>query len=157
MPQPVIVTATTADLPDLWRLECACFDAARRTNRRSLRLSLQSPRQRVRLLRLSAGEPAAAYATLFLHRHTLRIYSVAVAPEHQGRGLGKELVKDAIALAVQAGARTVSLEVDALDTALVAWYERQGFATVARLDDYYAAGRPAVRMRRSLGQPEAAR
>jgi [ribosomal protein S18]-alanine N-acetyltransferase len=157
MPQPVIVTANAADLPDLWRLECACFDATRRTNRRGLRRSLQSPRQRVRLLRLNAGEPAAAYATLFLHPHTLRIYSIAVAPEHQGRGLGKALVKDAIALAVRAGARTVSLEVDALDTALMAWYERQGFATVARLDDYYAAGRPAVRMRRPLDQPPADR
>lgn len=157
MPQPVIVTATAADLPDLWRLECACFDATRRTTRRSLRHSLQSRHQRVRLLRRHADEQPAAYATLFLHRRTLRIYSIAVAPDQQGRGLGKALVQDAIAVAVQAGVRQVSLEVDALDAALVGWYERQGFAAVARLDDYYAPGRPAVRMRRPLGQPEAAR
>ncbi len=150
MPRFLIETATERDFDDLWRLECASFDQARRGSRRSLRRSLRSRRQRVRLARLAAGEPAVAAATLMLHPHTVRIYSVAVAPELQGRGLGQALVQDAALLAAAARARRVSLEVDALDTALVAWYERQGFAVVQRLDDYYGSGRPALRMRRSV-------
>jgi ribosomal protein S18 acetylase RimI-like enzyme len=155
MPQPFIETATEADLDDLWRLETACFDAARRASRRSLRRSLRSARQRVRLLRAAAGEPVVAYAILMLHPRTLRIYSLAVAPDQQGRGLGRALVADALALARAAGAERVSLEVDALDAALVAWYGRQGFAAAARLDDYYAPGRPALRLRRALGRADA--
>ncbi len=150
MEDVLIDTAQATDLDDLWRLESACFDAARRTTRRSLRRSIESPAQVVRLVRLVRGGPAVASSTLMLHPRTLRIYSVAVSPEHQGRGLGKALVADAIALAHQDGREAVSLEVDALDAALVAWYERQGFGTVAHLDDYYAPGRPALRMRRRL-------
>jgi len=145
-----IETATEADFADLWRLERECFDEERRASRRSLRHSLRSPRQCVRLLRRTAGGPAVASATLMLHPRTVRIYSVAVAPAAQGLGLGKALVQDAVELAAAAGAAQVSLEVDALDAALVAWYERQGFARVQRLDDYYGPGRPALRMRRPL-------
>jgi ribosomal protein S18 acetylase RimI-like enzyme len=150
MDRPFIETATEADLADLWRLENACFDEPRRASRRSLRRSLTSARQRVRVARLARGGPAAAAAILILYPRTLRIYSVAVAPELQGRGLGKALVHDALAVAAAAGAAQVGLEVDALDAALVAWYERQGFATTERLANYYGPGRPALRMKRRL-------
>lgn len=150
MPRFLIETATESDCADLWRLESASFDQARRSSRRSLRRSLRSRRQRVRLVRLAAGEPAVAAAILMLYPHTVRIYSVAVTPALQGRGLGRALVQDAVGLAAAIGARRVSLEVDALDTALVAWYERQGFVPAQRLEDYYGSGRPALRLRRSV-------
>jgi ribosomal protein S18 acetylase RimI-like enzyme len=151
MATPLIATATERDFTDLWGLECACFEAARRSSRRSLRRSLRSGHQIVRLARLEAAGPVVAYAVLMRHPRTLRIYSVAVAPDRQGQGLGKALVQDAIELAADAGCDQVSLEVDALDRALVSWYERQDFAITQRLDDYYGPGRPALRMRRRLG------
>ena len=151
MATPLIATATERDFTDLWCLECACFEEARRSSRRSLRRSLRSGHQIVRLARLEAAGAVVAYAVLMRHPRTLRIYSVAVAPDRQGQGLGKALVQDAIELAAGARCDQVSLEVDALDRALVSWYERQDFALTQQLDDYYGPGRPALRMRRRLG------
>jgi ribosomal protein S18 acetylase RimI-like enzyme len=147
---PLIETATRAHLPGLWELECACFEHGRRSSRRSLRHSLASRNQIVRFVREGADTRIAASCIIRMNLRTWRLYSIAVAPHRQGRGLGGALVRDAFDLAAGAGAVRISLEVDALDGELLSWYERHGFRVMRRLADYYGPGRPALRMLRTL-------
>ena len=141
-----------ADMPELWQLERECFEIPRRSSRRSLRRSLASGHQIVRVARRGPGWPILASAVLMRYVRTWRLYSMAVAPRARGLGLGKMLVADAAGMAAAAGADRLSLEADARDGKLVRWYEGQGFAVVSRLDDYYGPDRDALRMLRAIAR-----
>jgi len=146
-----IRTATPSDEQGLGELEGSCFDEDRRASRQSLRRSLSSPRQTVRVIDLPGvnGCPAVgltAAAILWLYPRSLRIYSVAVRPESRGEGLGRLLVADAFRLARERGLSRITLEADQANPTLVRWYESQGFAVTRQLPSYYAPGRHAVRM-----------
>lgn len=58
---------------------------------------------------------------------TLYLSMLAVAPEVQGHGLGRQLLHAAEAHAQQAGCRQVKMSVLALRPELLAWYERRGY------------------------------
>lgn len=83
---------------------------------------------------------------LFHHARHVRIYSIAVAPQHRGLGTGRHLVRLAKALARRRKCPTVTLEAECSDPALIRWYQRQGFERAETLADYYGSGRPACRM-----------
>ena len=146
-----IRTATPADESGLGELESSCFDEDRRSSPRSLKRSLSSPHQVVRVVdRAAVVGPSsaglAAVAVYWLYPRSLRLYSVAVCRESRGAGLGRLLVADAFREARERGLSRVTLEADQTDATLVRWYESQGFVVTAQLPSYYAPGRPAVRM-----------
>lgn len=141
--------ARRTDLPAIRALEAACFQPYRQASVASLRRSLSSRRQSVWVLDGKGGrKPGRLDGLLVLwhHRHRLRVYDVAVHPERQGTGLGRALLAHTEALARKHGCAWVSLEADPKEPGLLAWYERQGYASVARLPAYYKDGRAAVRM-----------
>lgn len=154
--------ATRRDLDALVALESLCFQPFRRASRRSLARSLRSPRQSVWVVDASAPTPGAgspsapaprnapnplaALLVLWHHPHRVRVYDVATHPDLRGHGLGNALMRHAEELARKAGCALVSLEADPREPGLVPWYERQGYRVVVRLADFYAKGRPAVRM-----------
>jgi ribosomal-protein-alanine N-acetyltransferase len=110
-----------------------------------------SPRQSVWVIDHPEKDGAAAALLVLWHHATrLRVYDVATHPDLRGRGLGLLLMRHAETLARKAGCRDISLEADAKDRRLVSWYEEQGYAVAGRLPDFYAAGRPAVRMRKAV-------
>jgi ribosomal protein S18 acetylase RimI-like enzyme len=59
-------------------------------------------------------------------------------------------MRHAETLAKRTGCKDVSLEADAHDAALIAWYRRQGYDVVERMPHFYAQGRPAVRLRKAV-------
>lgn len=66
-------------------------------------------------------------------RHVANIYSVYVAPEHRGRGVGKLLLESAIsAIRKHGGVLKVKLDVNPEMRAAVALYEGAGFMVVGR-------------------------
>jgi [ribosomal protein S18]-alanine N-acetyltransferase len=148
---PRIRRATMRDHDALRALEDAAFQPWRQASRRSLRRSLVSPRQSVWMIDHPGrtGE-AAALLVLWHHRIRLRVYDVATHPDVRGQGLGWHLMRHAERLAKEQGCADVSLEADAKDLPLIAWYERQGYAVVERLPGFYVGGRPAVRMRKAV-------
>jgi ribosomal protein S18 acetylase RimI-like enzyme len=146
-----IRTATASDEQGLGELESSCFDEDRRASRQSLRRSLNSRRQTVRVIDLPSvsGTPSAgltAAAIFWLYPHSLRIYSVAVRPDSRRGGLGRLLVADAFRMARERGLSQITLEADQANATLVRWYESQGFKVTRHLPSYYASGRHAVRM-----------
>jgi ribosomal protein S18 acetylase RimI-like enzyme len=60
-------------------------------------------------------------------RHVVYVRGLAVAPEHQGRGVGRALVEAAARLAEDRGARRLTLRVLAVNVAARALYESCGF------------------------------
>jgi ribosomal-protein-alanine N-acetyltransferase len=143
--------ATKRDHDALRALEDTAFQPWRRASRKSLRRSLSSRRQSVWVID-HPTKPAQSAALLVLWHHAtrLRVYDVATHPDVRGQGLGFQLMRHTEALARQAGCKDVSLEADAKDAALIAWYQAQGYTIVERLPRFYVGGRPAVRMRKAI-------
>lgn len=89
------------------------------------------------------GYVAVGRATrLESNRHVADIRGLAVAPEHQGRGLGRALVHAALDAARERGARKVTLRVLGPNTAARALYESCGFVVEGvRRDEFLLDGR----------------
>jgi ribosomal protein S18 acetylase RimI-like enzyme len=89
------------------------------------------------------GYVAVGRAThLESNRHVADIRGLAVAPDHQGRGLGRALVHAALDAARERGARKVTLRVLAPNTAARALYESCGFVVEGvRRDEFLLDGR----------------
>ena len=108
------------------------------------------------------GGKVRAYATLLFSRGTslARLYSIAVDPEHQGRGIGWSLLRAAEQAALERDAVYMRLEVRADDPVTQAFYARAGFRKFGVQTHYYDDDADAVRMEKCLVRrphPELAR
>jgi len=86
------------------------------------------------------------------------ILTLATAPSHRRRGVGRALVEASAGAAAAAGARAVFLEVAADNAAALALYAGAGFVAVGRRRGYYARGASridAVVLRRDLNTGDA--
>lgn len=87
---------------------------------------------------VSAGQlfvierPAAAYACWYPRGDHIHLDSLAVAPNHQGKGLGQALIAGAKDAARRAGLAAVELYTNAAMTGNLALYQRLGFEVIAR-------------------------
>lgn len=147
--RPAIGPAGPEDVPALLALEQAAF-AGDRLSRRSLARLVRLPTCRFVVARSNGA--LAGYAIVLLHRRrrAARIYSLAVAAEFSGQGLGGALVEAACEAARRAGRRAISLEVRADNPRAIALYGRHGFAETGTVADYYEDGEGAIRMTRKL-------
>jgi ribosomal protein S18 acetylase RimI-like enzyme len=81
----------------------------------------------------AAGVSLLGYAQLaqpmaiVSHAHVLSLAGLAVLPEHQGRGVGRQLVEAAVLEARARGSRRLTLRVLASNTLARRTYERCGF------------------------------
>ena len=149
--QPAIGPAAPDDVPALLTLENAAF-AGDRLTRRSLARLVRSSSSPVLVARLDGA--LAGYAIVLLHRRrrAARLYSLAVAAQFAGRGIGRALVEAACETARQAGRSAVTLEVRTDNHRAAALYRRSGFAEAEKVDDYYEDGQTALRMVRVLDE-----
>lgn len=140
--------AELEDVPALLRIESASFAPHRQSNAKSLRLSVVSTFQSVWVAEKKEGHKnrIVASAILYPHKRRIRIYSIAVDPACRGEGVGRSFMAKIREIAENRGCQGISLEADASDTRLVAWYAEQGFTIRKILTDYYAPGEDALRM-----------
>ena len=97
----------------------------------------------------AAGEvadPIIGYAGLNVIGPEADVQTVAVAPERQGAGVGRQLVTALIAAAQHRGAGQLHLEVRADNLAALRLYRRLGFTSDGRRRGYYGAGQDAELM-----------
>jgi len=149
--------ASLGDLDDLMALEQRCFAKPVAMNRRQMRYLLQAPTATIHVVRESDHVVAAA---LLLRRKTrggpsARLYSIAVANSHRGRGLGRTLLNSCLDVVRQESLPSVVLEVAVDNTPAIALYESSGFVRAKRLADYYAPGKDAWKMKLALSSPAA--
>jgi ribosomal protein S18 acetylase RimI-like enzyme len=76
----------------------------------------------------------------------MRIFSIAVLPEYQGQGIGKQLLEYSMNLASSKKINRISLEVRKSDQKLIQFYKNSGFKTAVELPDYYMKGEHGMRM-----------
>lgn len=144
--------ARSGDLDALVALEERAFTEDR-ISRRAWRHLLTRAHGEIMVVRAPAGAPGLwGAAVLLLRRGSQagRLYSLAVAPEARGRGLGRRLLHEVEARARAAACRTLRLEVRADNAAALELYRREGYQVVKPLPDYYARGAPGLRMERTL-------
>lgn len=163
----VLRPAVPADLDALESLERRGFSGDR-FNRRQLRYLLTRARA-ITLLAVpaEAGDADGAvppegrllgYGTLLLRKgsQTARLYSLCVAPEARGDGVGRALLLALQQQARASGCSRMSLEVRADNRVALGLYRRAGFRLDAWLDEYYEDGCAAWRMILTLGEPTVA-
>jgi len=80
----------------------------------------------------------------------LMIFSVAIAPEHQHRGLGRRLIGFAEDEARRRGRGTLKLYTNAKMTRNIAIYRRAGFQETGRMENPAHPGRVRVDMEKTL-------
>jgi ribosomal-protein-alanine N-acetyltransferase len=83
------------------------------------------------------GRETVGYVGLMFVEEEAHVTTVAVAPEHQGRGVGTQIMLGALRIAREEGARQVSLEVAVGNERAQSLYRRFGFVPVAIRKNYY--------------------
>ncbi len=87
------------------------------------------------------------YAGAYLLPPDADVQTIAVSPAAQGRGVGRILLQELIATAVDRGCGQLLLEVRSDNASALGMYERFGFESISRRRDYYATGVDALIMR----------
>lgn len=143
--------ASSADAPALIAIENAAFTGDRLSSR-SLRRHISSKTADV-IVATTAGDPVG-YALVFYRRGTgvARLYSIAVSPDHRGKGLSARLTGDLETRARRRGCDRLRLEVRVDNASAIRAYERQGFQPFGHIPDYYEDGATALRMEKTLSR-----
>ena len=141
--------ARPEDLDALVELEQRCF-VYDRLSRRSFRHFLAT--DTATCLVAEHGGGLLGYVLVLFHGRTAlaRLYSMAVAPEQQGQGLGRELLRAAEAAALDGGAALMRLEVNPGNAAAVALYRSVGYTDIGIYRAYYEDDSDALRMEHAL-------
>lgn len=92
----------------------------------------------------------AGYLMLLKRKNSrlLRIYSIAVSPNHRGLGIAQMLIDYTSIYAKSGGYKTVSLEVNEKNEPAVKLYHKNGFKAIAKRLNYYSSGEHALVMRK---------
>jgi [ribosomal protein S18]-alanine N-acetyltransferase len=138
-----------ADLDALWDLENRVFETDR-MSRRSLRHLLTSPTAAV-LVAERAGLLAGVALGLFrANSRFARLYSLAVAPEHTGRGIASALIAGIEDIAQARGCVFLRLEVHEKNRAAIKVYRKAGYHEFGRHHRYYEDSGHALRFEKRL-------
>ncbi|MAL16219.1 MAG: RimK family alpha-L-glutamate ligase [Balneola sp.] len=145
-----------SDLDLLLHLERKSFPYFQQSSRRTLDLSLKSNFQQVWIAEAQqeTGVEAIGSLVLYMYKKTIRIFSVVVDPDLQGKGIGSTLLEKVHSIALEKGAERISLEVYAENRKLINWYKKAGFSSTELLSDYYELGRDGLRMVKELPKAE---
>ena len=143
-----IRAATAADLDGLVALE-ALFPSDQ-LSRVALRRFLRVPSARL-WVAVQAGLVVGNVLLLLRAGADYgRLYSLVVAPDARGQGLGDRLMATAERHARAAGRTRLRLEVRLENAAARALYARRGYVEVSQLAGYYEDGAPGLRLEKTL-------
>lgn len=98
------------------------------------------------------GRDIVGYAILLTRRgiRSARLYSLAVAPEAAGQGIGKRLLSEIEAAALRRHALRLRLEVRADNPRAISLYKDAGYGFFGRRPGYYSDGMEALLFAREL-------
>jgi ribosomal-protein-alanine N-acetyltransferase len=153
-PETAIRHANPSDVAEILRVEQAAFNPSDAFSPSQIARMLRNPRAFVFVAVASKPGQASVvgWAAILTRRHrnglSGRLYSIAIAPEAAGQGLGRRLATHTIDAVEDAGVTRISLEVRADNDRAIALYESLNFRTTERLPGYYADGADGLRMRR---------
>jgi ribosomal protein S18 acetylase RimI-like enzyme len=84
---------------------------------------------------------------------TFDVYWIVVAPQAQGRGVGRGLLAHVESALADRGAHTIRIETSSLEGegGAVRFYERSGYARVGLIENFYRLGDDLVTLTKRLG------
>jgi ribosomal-protein-alanine acetyltransferase len=137
------------DVPTLLAVENQAFSGDR-LSRRSFRRFLSSQLTET-VVAEHAGEVVGYAVVLFRAGAVVaRLYSIAVALEAAGRGLGAMLLSAAEGAAMRRGCALMRLEVREDNAAAISLYRKLGYRQFAKRAGYYEDGADALRFEKRL-------
>jgi ribosomal protein S18 acetylase RimI-like enzyme len=142
-------TARRADLDALIALEQRVF-AADRLSRVSLRRLLASKSARVIVAEVGSRLAGAAVVLFRAHATVARLYSIAVAPPMNGKGVAIALLARAERAAAARKCRSMRLEVHETNSTAIARYRKSGYRQFGCHAAYYDDGGDALRFEKAL-------
>lgn len=146
--------ASLDDLPFLARLEQQAFEPFQQNTYQSLKNGILSSFQSVFILEEKDTQKPAGAMVLFKYKKSLRLYSLAVLPEYQNKGLGNIFIDFFRSYAIKNHYANLSLEVHSNNDKLISWYANKGFEKVVTLKNYYQNGDDGIKMRMRLTIPD---
>ncbi|MDN7125169.1 GNAT family N-acetyltransferase [Pseudidiomarina sp. 1APP75-32.1] len=144
--------AELSDVNALVALEAATFDYSQ-LGKRSFQRLLKAESAHIFVFTTPAAPAQVLGYSLLLTRKNSRVwrlYSIAVAAQARGQGVGRQLLEHAMSYAEAQGAKGLSLEVKVDNTAAIELYRRYDFEVVDLLPDYYPGHADGYRMRLSF-------
>lgn len=155
----LIRKADLSDLDQLVALEKRAFETDR-FSRRTFRYLLT--RANAISLVYELDSKVVAYCVLLFHMGTssARVYSLAVHPDYQGKGIARKLMVAIEEHAVEHACVALRLEVRVDGTAAISLYEQLGYRKIGTVADYYEDGQAAYRYEKRLSsylKPELAK
>lgn len=144
-----IRSATIDDLQALLDIEQKAF-RAERFDRRQYVYLLTKANSSVYVLEI--GRRVVGVAVMLWRKNSRkgRLYNMAIDPDFQGHGLAVELLAVCERRARVNRCLAISLEVRADNARAIALYGHHGYKVVCPLPDYYADGKPGLRMMKTL-------
>jgi ribosomal-protein-alanine acetyltransferase len=143
--------AIADDLDSLLTLENQCFEFDRLSPRS---FQWMITRAHASLIVAQYQQRLMGYALLLFHRGTslARLYSIAIAHEARGHGLGKRLLGEAEQRAREHDCAYLRLEVRSDNATAIRLYEGAGYRRFAEVDNYYEDRAQALRYEKRIVQ-----
>jgi ribosomal-protein-alanine N-acetyltransferase len=138
------------DLDALLAMEREFFTPDHRIPRRSFRHFIGSAKSDLIVADVDSTTAGCALVNYRRNSTRARLYSLAVAPDFQRRGLARRLLKEAEKEAARRGCHTMRLEVRADDDAAIGLYETSGYRLFGRRQRYYSSRIDALRFEKIL-------
>jgi ribosomal-protein-alanine acetyltransferase len=142
--------AKGGDILGIVALEQAVFPGDR-LSRRSLQRFFNG-RSAAFLVAEAHRQGVAGYAVALFRKNSpiARLYSIAVSPFYQGKGIAKRLIKAAEQAAAKRGKSRMRLEVRADNKSAIALYLKLGYTQFGHISRYYDDGADALRFEKAL-------
>lgn len=149
MLSPVIRKAGLSDLDALVQIENQAFTIDR-FSRRTFRYLLTRANAVTVVFEIQTA--VVAYCVLLFHTGTslARVYSLAVLPAEQGKGIARRLMKAIEDEAVTHSCVALRLEVRTDSASAIHLYQQMGYRQIDTVEDYYEDGQSAYRYEKRL-------
>lgn len=142
--------ATRQDLEALLQIENTCFSTDI-LSRRSFVHFLRPGAHDLLVADISSGNISAYVLVLYRTGTSLaRLYSIAVMPTQQGKGIAAKLIAAAELAAHARHCALMRLEVNLQNQAAINLYRKLGYHEMGKINNYYADGSDALRMEKRI-------
>lgn len=156
MASPVIRNATAADIPMLLDIEASSF-ASDHISKRQFNYFLKKAKARTLVALVDGIVSGYAIVLLPARKSYARLYSMAVAKNMRGFGIGDSLLTAVDQAVENIGYSTAVLEVRVSSVGVRRLYEKHGFVVCRVLGGYYGDGEDGLKMKKQMGSSDTKR
>tara|TARA_R110000787_G_scaffold79716_5_gene174128 strand:+ start:4543 stop:5019 length:477 start_codon:yes stop_codon:yes gene_type:complete len=149
----VIRNATAADIPMLQDIEGSSFPSDH-ISKRQFNYFLKKAKARTFVALVDSVVSGYGIVLLPARRNYARLYSLAVAKNMRGVGIGDRLLTAVDQAVENMGYSALGLEVRVSSVGVRRLYEKHGFVVCCVLSGYYGDGEDGLKMKKQMGSSD---